>query len=301
MRSFVFPGQGAQHKGMGAELFAKHPELTAQADEILGYSIEELCVDDPHERLMETQFTQPALFVVSALSLAERAMEPPPEFLVGHSLGEFGALHAAGVMDFGTGLRLVKRRGELMTEAQGGGMAAVVGLDEAQVREVLRTNRLESLDVANLNAMRQIVLAGPRDDIAAAKSVFQESGCRAYIILKVSGAFHSRYMAAARDELRRYLQEFDFAPPKIPVISNVTARPYTGISQIRELVGMQMDHPVRWMESICYLMGRGCTEFIEVGPGIVLTKLIKTIQKECPQPVVEVSEGGAQVAASTGE
>jgi malonyl CoA-acyl carrier protein transacylase len=298
MRSFVFPGQGAQHKGMGGELFLRYPELTAQADEILGYSIAELCLQDPEGRLAQTQFTQPAIYVVSALALRQRADQGvTPEAAAGHSVGEYCALHAAGALDFATGLRLVKRRGELMAAARGGGMAAVVGLDEASVREVLRAAGLVSLDVANLNSPRQIVLSGRRDEVVAAEAAFDAAGCTAYIVLNVSGAFHSRHMAGAREDLRRSLDEVAFGPLRIPVVSNVTARPYADAGEIRRLLGQQLTEPVRWVDSIRYLMGRGCTEFVEVGPGKVLTGLVNKIREECTplalEPERPAIEGGA--------
>ena len=170
MFALAFPGQGSQHKGMGAQLFGRFPEETARADEILGYSIEELCRDDVDGRLQNTEYTQPALFVVNALShLAHRADGgAEPDYLAGHSLGEYNALHAAGAFDFATGLRLVAKRGELMSRVADGGMAAVVGLTAEQVAELLGRPGLENLSIANYNNPTQTVVAGPREDVAGA-------------------------------------------------------------------------------------------------------------------------------------
>ena len=167
MKVFMFPGQGSQKKGMGGDLFDQFPEITRTADEILGYSIKQLCLEDPDKQLGLTQFTQPALYVVNALTFMKRSQDgETPDFVVGHSLGEFNALLAAGVYDFETGLRLVKERGRLMSEAKGGGMAAVVGMQEPAVRDMIAAQGADQVDIANLNSPTQIVLSGPTDEIA---------------------------------------------------------------------------------------------------------------------------------------
>lgn len=286
MRAHLFPGQGSQHRGMGRELFDRFPERVREADEVLGYPITELCLEDPRRELDRTDFTQPALYVVNALAhLARTEAGENPDFLAGHSLGEYVALFAAGVFSFADGLRLVRERGALMARATGGGMAAVIGMRESAVRQVLAGREdLQSIDLANLNAPDQLILSGPSDTIAQAKHAFAEAGARAYIPLKVSGAFHSRYMAAARDEFARKLAEFTFTAPKLPVISNVTGMPY-GDGDPRVALADQLVKPVRWEESVRYLLEQGVTEFDELGPGAVLTKLVDTIRRE---PVREV-------------
>jgi len=297
MITFVFPGQGSQHKGMGGLLFDEFAEITAQADTVLGYSIKELCLEDPRRRLGQTQFTQPALYTVNALSYLKKIKDTgkTPDYVAGHSLGEYSALFAAGVFDFETGLKLVKKRGKLMSRATDGGMAALLGLNEEKVEDVLIQNGLDSIDIANYNTPSQIVISGRKADIDRAGSVF-DCGDTVYIPLNVSGAFHSRYMNEAKRAFEEYLDMFDFAEPSIPVISNVYARPYKQ-GETKKNLAQQIIRPVKWTESIRYLMGLGKMEagkmgpgemeFAEIGPGEVLTKLVKSIQREAEPLVVE--------------
>ncbi len=276
---YVFPGQGSQKAGMGGDLFNEFPQHTAQASEILGYSLQELCGPDTRQELNRTEFTQPALFIVNALAFLKKiqATDALPDFAAGHSLGEYNALFAAGVFDFETGVRLVQKRGLLMSHATGGGMAAVLGLKEDQVKEILRRNELSDLDIANLNAPQQVVISGPADRVQAAKGAFEQAGARKFVPLRVSGAFHSRYMAAARNEFEHFLCGFKFVPPKIRVISNVHARPYQSGEVIRNLAD-QITSPVRWVESIQFFLRQPNPEFDEIGPGTVLTSLIRQIK-----------------------
>lgn len=164
MVTCVFPGQGSQRKGMGGTLFDEFEELTAKADEILGYSIKEMCLRDPNRRLSETQYTQPALYTVNALSYLKKVKETrkTPDYVAGHSLGEYNALFASGVFNFEDGLKIVKKRGELMGRATGGGMAAVIGLNEGQIEDILKRNNLQSIDIANYNTPSQIVISGKK-------------------------------------------------------------------------------------------------------------------------------------------
>jgi trans-AT polyketide synthase/acyltransferase/oxidoreductase domain-containing protein len=297
LKACVFPGQGSQFVGMGEGLFARYPEMTALADEILGCSVEELCLKDPRRRLHQTQYTQPALYVVNALTYRRRCDSgaPPPAFLAGHSLGEYNALLAAEVFDFAAGLRLVKARGELMSAVSGGGMAAVLGCDGERVEEILRARALLTLDVANYNTPSQLVLSGPAEDIARAEDIFLEIGAK-YILLKVSAAFHSRYMEPFVQPLRAALREVEFHPPKIPVLSNVSARPHEA-GQIREHLERQIRQPVRWTESVRYLLDAGVEDFEEVGPGGVLTKMIKAIRETSVPPAARKA---AAVTAAPG-
>ncbi|WP_435103802.1 ACP S-malonyltransferase [Arhodomonas sp. AD133] len=280
MKVYGFPGQGSQQRGMGNDLFGKYPEQVAAADRILGYSIAELCTQDPERQLSRTEYTQPALFVVSALSYLDRMEEDPtpPDFLVGHSLGEYVALFAAGVFDFETGVRLVHKRGELMAAASGGTMAAIVGTDEATVERVLEEADLNALDLANHNAPDQFVLAGPSDQIDVACEAFEKADARA-VKLNVSAPFHSRYMRSTAEEFARFLEGFDFHPPAVPVIANVDARPYPAEAvAVKERLVRQIASPVRWTESVRRLMGHGEFEFVELGPGQVLTRLVTRIR-----------------------
>jgi len=288
MKVVVFPGQGSQKKGMGADLFDEFPEYEQTADAVLGYSIRSLCLEDPNRELNKTQFTQPALFVVNALSYLKIIKDgnKKPDRLMGHSLGEFNALFAAGVFDFETGLKLVKIRGELMSKAKDGGMAAVMGCDVEKVISLLKENNFDSIDVANFNSPEQTVLSGPRDDILKAAPFF-ERGDAMYFPLNVSAAFHSRYMEKVKDEFGRYLDELDLKSPEIPVVSNVTAQPYE-FESIRDNLKQQITSSVRWTESVQNLIGEGYSEFEEIGPGDVLTKLITTIKKHTPKPEIIV-------------
>jgi trans-AT polyketide synthase/acyltransferase/oxidoreductase domain-containing protein len=282
MLTFVFPGQGSQSKGMGGTLFEEFTEQTALADQILGYSIKELCLEDPYLNLSLTQFTQPAIYVVNAFSYLKRLRETgrKPDFVAGHSLGEYNALLAAEVFDFETGLRLVKRRGELMGKATGGGMAAVIGITEEQIAEILNKYDLQTLAIANLNSPYQIVISGPKGDIGKAESIFMEiKDVKMFTSLKTSGAFHSCYMEAAKENFQLFIKDFYFQRPTIPVISNVSGRPCPQ-TRIGQTLVEQITHPVKWTESIRYLMGFGEMDFAEIGSGKILTGLIQRIKRE---------------------
>lgn len=286
MKALVFPGQGSQVKGMGDGLFDEFSEYVRKADDILGYSIKELCINDPENNLSNTQYTQPALFIVSVLSYLKYIKENSiPDFTAGHSLGEYTALFASGVFDFETGVKLVKKRGELMSRAEGGSMAAVIGLDENKVKEILKDNNLGDIDIANYNSPFQIVISGEKEIIESSKGIFENAGAKMYAILKVSGAFHSRYMNDAKTEFTDYLDSFTFEEPKIPIIANFTARPYKS-EEIKTMMAEQITGSVKWTETIRYLMGKGVSEFKEIGPGNVLTGLITKIKKEAEPLIV---------------
>jgi malonyl CoA-acyl carrier protein transacylase len=261
MKTYVFPGQGSQRKGMGEKLFDEFSDLTQQADKILEYSIKELCLNDPDQKLNQTQYTQPALYVVNALSYQKKIKdEKLPDFLAGHSLGEYNALQAAGVISFEDGLRLVKKRGELMSLAMNGGMAAIINSSEKQIQNILKEANLTSIDIANLNSPSQIVIS-------------------MFIPLNTSGAFHSRYMKEAGKEFEKFVKEVKFSEPNIQVIANVTGKPYKLDAVAQNLIN-QVSNCVRWTDSIMYLLAQGEMEFEELGVGDVLTKLIRPIKKE---------------------
>lgn len=266
---------------MGRDLFDRFPEWTTTADEVLGYSIRELCVDDPRGELGLTAFTQPALFVVNAMTYRARLLDgaPAPAFVAGHSLGEYNALLAAGAFDFRTGLSLVARRGALMGQVSGGGMAAVIGLTPQRIEQVLAESEAgRRLDVANFNSFDQTVIAGPTTDIASVKAAFEAAGARACIPLKVSAPFHSRYMRAPMEEFAAVLATATLGAPSIPVVANVTGRPYEH-DRVRDTLAGQIGHSVRWLDSIVWLLDQGVTVFEECGPGSVLTKLVAQIRK----------------------
>jgi malonyl CoA-acyl carrier protein transacylase len=280
----LFPGQGSQSVGMGAGLFDRFADWTAEADAILGYSIRQLCLEDARAELVLTQFTQPALYVVNAMTWRARTEDGPPApvWLAGHSLGEYNALQAAGVFDFATGLRLVQRRGALMGQVTGGGMAAVIGLAPDRIEAVLAASDAgRRVDVANFNSADQTVIAGPEADLAAVQPAFEAAGAKKYSVLKVSAPFHSRYMRGPMEEFASFLAGFTFNPPAIPVIANVTATPYPA-EAVRETLARQIGHSVRWLETMHYLFENGVSEVEEIGPGNVLTKLAQRIKKARP-------------------
>ncbi|WP_275405181.1 type I polyketide synthase [Streptomyces sp. S4.7] len=283
MLALVFPGQGSQRRGMGAQLFEAFPELVVQADEILGYSIETLCRENPDGNLEKTQYTQPTLYVVNALSYFEHLNSSGeiPDFLAGHSLGEYNALLAAGVFDFATGLRVVQKRGELMSRVNDGGMAAVVGLDADRVAEVLAGPGLESLSVANYNNPAQIVIAGPRDRIEAARSAFEGAGAGLYTVLRVGGAFHSPHMAGVQEEFAEFLGGVELAAPTVPVLSNVTARPHG--PDVTDLMVSQLTRPVLWTDSVRHLIDQGVEDIRQIGPGRALIGLVQATQRDAAE------------------
>ncbi|MCY7296755.1 ACP S-malonyltransferase [Alteromonas sp. a30] len=279
MKAYVFPGQGAQAKGMGANLFDEFPELTNKADCILGYSIKELCVEDPLEQLGDTKFTQPALYVVNALSYFKEIQSSgvKPDFVAGHSLGEYNALLAAEAFSFETGLMLVKKRGDLMSQARGGGMAAIVNSSKEEIEAALKENGLNNVQIANFNSPKQIVISGMKEEVEKFQPIIQQ-GRTIFVALKTSGAFHSRFMQDASEKFNTFLQGFIFANLNTPVISNVTAMPYKN-GEIVDNLSQQITHSVRWTDSVDYMMQQGVTDFVELGNGNVLTKLLRDIKK----------------------
>jgi malonyl CoA-acyl carrier protein transacylase len=272
---------------MGRDLFDCTPEFSeaeADIDGILGYSLRTLCLENPDKKLQQTQYTQPALYVVNYLHYCKATRDGrSPEIIAGHSLGEYNALQAAGAFDLLDGLRLVKRRGELMARAKNGAMAAIIGLPAKRIEDVLRSSGLSTIDVANYNAPAQTVISGPVEAIARAEDAFRGADVRLFVRLPVSAAFHSRYMAEAAAEFRTFLKTFKFRDLQTQVMSNVTGRPYPEGSTdgiIKARLAEQIVSPVRWETTIQYLKGRGETEFLELGPGTVLTKLNQQILAE---------------------
>ena len=273
MDAWLFPGQGSQARGMGADVLTRFPDLVRRADELLGYSVRELCERDPDRRLRNTQYAQPALFVVHALTYLARVDDGgAPDVVAGHSLGEYGALFAAGCFDFDTGLRLVHERGRLMGAVTGGGMMAVIGLPVEQLVAELAEDALRVLDVANHNEPTQVVISGPQQALrVAADRLAGRAGVRC-VPLNVSAPFHSRYMADAAARFTRVLAGVTFREPRLPVISNVTARPYPP-GAVADLLGRQISSAVRWWDTVRWLREHGITDVAELGPGTVLTRI----------------------------
>ena len=279
MTTYVFCGQGSQRPGMGHALFDKFAEYVCCADEILGYSIKDLCLNDREHVLDNTQYTQPALFVVSMLEFYERQeSHTSPDFYIGHSIGEYAALCAAEAFSFVEGLRIVKERGRLMGMIKAGGMAAIIGISSDEVHEILNMNALESIDIANYNSFDQTVISGPAQDIIDARAFFIDSGARAYLPLKVSGAFHSRYMLDVQQLLGKFIQPMQFCELTVPVISNYTAREYEK-GKTKNTLLPQISQAVRWVDSIRYLMSYTDMKFVPIGPGNTTSKLVKSILK----------------------
>ncbi len=276
---FMFPGQGSQALGMGAGLFERYPDLVAEADALLGYSIRELCLENPDGTLNSTDYTQPALYIVDVLSFLAKVEDEDitPDFVIGHSLGEYVALYAAGAFDFAAGLKLVQKRGALMSAATGGGMAAILGMDGDAVAAALAELGADTVDVANFNSPNQTVISGLKDDIETFAPKMKEKGAKRVVILRVSGAFHSRYMKPAADEFKAFLAGFSFGSLKVPCIANCSAEPYTDESIASNLVS-QIYSSVRWIETVRGLREKGADTFVEVGPGTVLSGLARQIQ-----------------------
>lgn len=295
MKTIMFPGQGSQFRGMGSALFNKYPEETEKASRILGYDIQKLCVEDPEKKLNQTQFTQPALYVVNALGYREMLeAHHAPDYLIGHSLGEYNALLAAGVFDFETGLRLVQKRGELMAEASGGGMAVILGCSIQSIRDILNLCGYTEIDIANFNTPSQTVIAGPKDAITKAIKDFEQAGIK-IIPLNVSAAFHSRYMKNASELFTSFLGQFRFSSMQIPVIANLNAEPYHPERLVKTLAE-QISHPVLWNDTVSWLLHNGVDQFEEIG-GSFLTKMTteirslhKPLAKQKPEEPVGISK-----------
>ena len=274
----LFPGQGSQFQGMGADLFKEFPETVAMANDVLGYDVAELCKSNPDNLLNQTNYTQPALFLVNYLTYQNYLKSNTvPDYFLGHSLGEFNALNAAGVFDFETGLRIVQKRGELMLSINGTGMAAVLGSDYESLKAILDSNFPE-LDIANINTYSQIVISGPLDLLDTAADFIEDEGL-GYIPLKVSGAFHSRYMTPVKDSFKTYVETMKLNACSTPVVSNYTADLYpSAMSGVLTNMVNQIDSPVKWLQSIEFVMAKGECDFTEVGPGEVLTNVLKKIK-----------------------
>ncbi len=282
--AFLFPGQGAQYVGMGQALYkGGYPivrELYQEASDVLGYNIGKISFKGPEEELLQTRNTQPAVMVHSvavAILLAERGIVP--DFAAGHSLGEYSALVIAGAFSFADALKAVKVRAESMQTAgqsQPGGMAAVLGLDSKKVRKVCEeASRVGIVQPANYNAPEQTVISGEKKAVEKASEMCRQAGARKVVRLKVHGAFHSPLMESAVEPLRQTLRQIEIGQAEVPVVTNVTARPAVRPEEIRELLGLQIVYPIRWMESMRELDRMGTTIYVECGPGSILQGLLR--------------------------
>jgi [acyl-carrier-protein] S-malonyltransferase len=295
----LFPGQGSQHVGMGgAELFDSHPDLLGPAaDEILGWSLRDMCLQGPEETLTRTEFAQATLFAVSYALWDEfrRGYEGGIAAGAGHSLGEYTALCAAGALSFPDALGVVARRGQAMANAadlSSSGMAALIGSDPDQAAEIARSRRSEGgrLEVANLNAPGQVVVAGSSEDIEWLVENARDLGVRRAIPLKVAGAFHSSFMEPAADDVGRALDEIEFTDPDFPVWSNTTAQPHRG-TDVASTLRSQVVSPVLFQESLENMAAAGVDTFVHVGPGDVTAGMAKrTVEGATVHVVSEVGD-----------
>jgi malonyl CoA-acyl carrier protein transacylase len=301
MLAYYFPGQGAQFKGMGSNLLQStlySHDIERQVDDILGYSLKEMCLNGSEEQLQKTEITQPCLFVINALHYMKYSSDGrKAAYLAGHSLGEYNALHAAGVFDIFTGLKLVVRRGQLMADAPGGTMAAVLGIDADAVARALKTHALTKLDLANFNTPAQVVISGPVEDIQRAEAAMMSAGAGGYIELSVSAPFHSRYMEPTSRKFAEFTNDIEFKPLNTQVISNVTGRPYPmeGGESTRALLIQQIKSQVRWSPSVGFMKAKGVDEFIEAGPGTTLTRMLAQIPAQKIDDEVPIPEEVASV------
>ncbi|NGP86934.1 ACP S-malonyltransferase [Fodinibius halophilus] len=280
--AYLFPGQGAQSVGMGKthyeqdETFASYVD---RANEILGFDLKEIMFEGPKEKLKQTEYTQPAIFLHSVALY--KKLDANPDMVAGHSLGEFSALVACGAVDFEDALKIVRRRGELMQQAgeeNPGTMAAVIGMDDDIVERICEQATEETgkeVVAANYNCPGQLVISGDADAIQKAVDLLKEEGCRLAKILEVSGAFHSSLMQPAYDGLKESLEALDISEPDCPIYSNYTAEPTTDPEEIRSNLLNQLLNPVRWTQTLKNMHKNDAESFIEVGPGKVLQGLVK--------------------------
>jgi malonyl CoA-acyl carrier protein transacylase len=285
--AYVFPGQGSQKIGMGLDLYniySSAKEAFDEADAALGFPLSQLCFEGPEDELTKTNNVQPAILTTSiaCLRAAQEANNNdlfPASFVTGHSLGEYTALAAANVLSLSDAVALVRERGRLMYEAgqkNPGGMLAIIGLDEKVVEDICFHSKTE---ISNVNCPGQIVISGAIGALAEANKLAKMKGARP-IPLKVSGAFHSALIEPIITEFREVISGFSFQPPTIPIISNVTAQPLTDVDSIREELSKQIRHCIQWQRSVEYMMHSGVSVFYEIGPGKVLSGLIKRINPE---------------------
>lgn len=289
--AFVFPGQNSQEVGMGQALVENYPaagEVFKKADEILGFRLSQLCFEGPEAELNDTVNTQAAVFVTSMAALAAlkaAGYRAKPKYVAGHSLGEYSAYVAARVLSFDDGLRLVRERGRLMKKAgelNPGGMAAILKLDDEEVARICQQVMTEDyglLQVANYNAPGQVVISGYSAAIDRGIALALQAGARRALKLSISVASHSELMRVVTEEFRQAINQTSLNLPEIPILANITGEPLASVEAIRAEMEGQLTAPVRWTDSVLWMVNHGVSQFVEIGPKDVLTGLIKRIAK----------------------
>ncbi|HEY49388.1 MAG TPA: ACP S-malonyltransferase [Dehalococcoidia bacterium] len=281
--AFVFPGQGSQTVGMGYTLYQSSRqarEVFEEADSALQIPLSRLCFEGPEEELRETINAQPAILTTSVACLrvaADFGIPLEPALVAGHSLGEYTALVASNTIEFTDAVRLVRERGRLMQEAgktKPGGMAAIIGLDEISLEAVCLETGAE---IANFNCSGQIVISGTREALARSMDLAKARGAKRVVPLQVSGAFHSTLMQPTIEGMSLAISRIDLHLPEIPIVANSTAQPMTSADEVKEELIQQLCHCVQWQPSVEYMVEAGVSTFIEIGPGQVLTGLIRRI------------------------
>jgi [acyl-carrier-protein] S-malonyltransferase len=307
MIAFIFPGQGSQYAGMGKDLAEKFPaarKVFEEADEALGFALSDLCFNGPAEQLQLTENTQPAILTVSiaALRAVESERFPKPAYVAGHSLGEYSALVAAGSLSLSDAVRTVRARGRYMQEAVPvgtGAMAAILGLSLDALEDVCKeAAQGQVCSAANLNSPNQIAIAGDAAAIDRATELAKQRGAKRALKLKVSAPFHCALMKPAAERLAVDLAKISFADLQTPLISNADASPVNSGSAAREALIRQVSQPVRWLESVEFLAVHGVQSFVEIGPGRVLSGLVRQINRDasCVNVEDEASLRSAQTA-----
>lgn len=286
--AYIFPGQGSQRVGMGRDLYDKFDSVKTifkEADDTLGFPLSRLCFEGPEDELRKTVNAQPALVTVSFACLkATQEVDgdglPPPDFVAGHSLGEYTALPVAGVLDFMHTVYLARERGRFMWEAglkQAGSMAAIIGLDETSLAEVCQETNTW---IANFNSPEQLVISGAKENLAQAMDSAKAKGALRVIPLPVSGAFHTPLMQPAVNGMSEILAVLTFNKPEVPIVANTTAQLLTTAESIKEELLRQLCNGIQWQRSIEYMINNGVSTFIEIGPGNVLTGLTRRINRD---------------------